>query len=79
MQYHTELTATTVAEWSKLPAYSCALDQTLGQGALPRLDADARRHMADFNSGSKRLYENFMRTTGLRDRLQPNDRRQSVG
>lgn len=69
MQYHTELTPATVAEWAVIPAYSCALDATLGAGAVSRLDADARRHMADFNRGSRRIYDNFMTATGLRARL----------
>ncbi|HTO85578.1 MAG TPA: type 1 glutamine amidotransferase [Methylomirabilota bacterium] len=69
MQYHTELTPMTVGEWGEVPAYACALDQTLGPGALPRFDAEARRHMADFNRDSRRLYDNFMQATGLRQRL----------
>src|SRR5215831_16601887 len=66
MQYHTELTPATVGEWGDVPAYACALDQTLGPGALPRFDAEARRHMADFNRDSRRIYDNFMKATGLR-------------
>ena len=69
MQYHTELTPATVGEWSHVPAYACALDRTLGPGALPRIDAEAQRHMADFNRDSRRVYDNFMRATGLRQRL----------
>jgi GMP synthase-like glutamine amidotransferase len=69
LQYHTELIPQTVAQWGEVPAYACALDQTLGQGALPRLDAEARRHMADFNRDSRRLYDNFMRLSGLRRKL----------
>lgn len=69
MQYHTELTPATVAEWADIPAYSCALDATLGAGAAARLDAEARRHMADFNRGSRQIYDNFMTATGLRARL----------
>lgn len=69
MQYHTELTPATVAEWAVIPAYSCALDATLGAGAASRLDAEARRHMAEFNRGSKLIYDNFMTATGLRQRL----------
>lgn len=78
LQYHTELTPATVDEWSKVPAYACALDQTLGAGALPRLDAEARRHMADFNRDSRRLYDNFMQLTGLRRRLTSPERRQEA-
>lgn len=69
LQYHTELTPMTVAQWGEVPAYACSLDQTLGQGALPRLDAEAKRHMSDFNRDSRRLYENFMQRSGLRQRL----------
>jgi len=69
LQYHTELTPQTVAEWAHVPIYACSLDQTLGQGALPRLEAEAKRHMADFNRDSRRLYDNFMRASGLRQRL----------
>src|SRR5882724_6232999 len=78
LQYHTELTQSTVDEWSRIPAYACSLDQTLGAGALPRLDGEARRHMADFNRDSKRLYDNFMTLTGLRERLRPASRRHAV-
>ncbi|MGE0119666.1 MAG: type 1 glutamine amidotransferase [Dongiaceae bacterium] len=69
MQYHTELTPTTVGEWSRVPAYAAALDRTLGSGALPRLDADAKRHMPAFTRDSRHLYDNFMRATGLRQKL----------
>jgi GMP synthase-like glutamine amidotransferase len=69
MQYHTELTPATVGEWSRVPAYACSLDQTLGPGALARFDAEAQRHMSDFNRDSRRVYDNFMTATGLRQRL----------
>jgi GMP synthase-like glutamine amidotransferase len=78
LQYHTELTQSTVDEWSRVPAYACSLDRTLGQGALPRLDGEARRHMADFNRDSRRLYDNFMKLTGLRERLQPAGRQRAA-
>jgi GMP synthase-like glutamine amidotransferase len=60
LQCHTELTARTVGEWGEVPAYACALDETLGQGALARLDAEAANKMPDFARDSRRLYENFM-------------------
>jgi GMP synthase-like glutamine amidotransferase len=78
LQYHTELTLRTVDEWGRIPAYASSLDQTLGAGALPRLDGEARRHMADFNRDSRRLYDNFMTLTGLRERLRPAGRRHAV-
>jgi len=78
LQYHTELTQSTVDEWSRIPAYACSLDRTLGAGALPRLDGEARRHMADFNRDSRRLYDNFMALTGLRGRLPTAERRHAA-
>ncbi|WP_119458338.1 type 1 glutamine amidotransferase [Rhodospirillaceae bacterium SYSU D60014] len=60
LQYHVELTADTVREWGDVPAYRCALEQTLGSDALPRFDAEAGRHMTDFNRSARRLYDNFM-------------------
>ncbi len=59
LQYHVELTATTVSEWGKIPAYEQALTCTLGSEALQRLQAEAARHMNDFNRDARRLYRNF--------------------
>jgi GMP synthase-like glutamine amidotransferase len=66
MQFHSELTPTTVGEWARIPAYSCALDQTLGEGALPRLETEARIHMPDFNRDSEQVYRNFMKLVRAR-------------
>jgi hypothetical protein len=60
LQYHTELTARTVGEWGEVPAYACALDETLGEGALAKLDAEATNKMPIFVRDSRRLYDNFM-------------------
>lgn len=60
LQYHTELTMKTVGEWGEVPAYACALDETLGEGALARLDVEATNKMPDFAKDSRRLYDNFM-------------------
>jgi GMP synthase-like glutamine amidotransferase len=60
LQYHTELTTKTVGEWGEVPAYACALDDTLGQGALAKLDAEATNKMPIFARDSRKLYDNFM-------------------
>ena len=60
LQCHTELTTKTVGEWGEVPAYACALDDTLGKGALPKLDAEAAAKMPLFAKDSRRLYDNFM-------------------
>lgn len=60
IQYHVELTRATVGEWADVPAYACALDQSMGKGALSRLEAEAMDHMPAFNADARRLYDNFM-------------------
>lgn len=66
LQYHVELTSDTVGEWGAVPAYSCALDESLGAGAMPRLDAEAGAKMPAFNRAARQIYDNFMRTAFAR-------------
>ena len=61
MQYHCEILPSTVGDWAVIPAYACALDATLGAGAMPRLDAAAAEAMPGFNRDARRLYRNFMK------------------
>jgi GMP synthase-like glutamine amidotransferase len=61
LQYHVELTETTVAEWAEVPAYADSLERTLGPGALAGFEAAARQHMARFNADARGLYDGFMR------------------
>ncbi len=60
LQYHVELTASTVSEWAQVTAYKQSLERVLGANALPRLDAEARLRMPAFNRDARRLYDNFM-------------------
>ncbi len=60
VQYHVEITARTVSDWGAVPAYQCALDQTLGADALPGFEQAVAQHMPDFNKAARRLYDNFM-------------------
>ena len=41
MQYHCEILPQTVSDWAVIPAYACALDAALGNGAMPKLQAAA--------------------------------------
>ena len=61
MQYHCEILPQTVSDWAAIPAYACALDATLGAGAMPRLDTAATAAMPDFNRDARQLYRNFMK------------------
>ena len=60
LQYHVEVTDTTVQEWNEVPAYAQALEQALGPDSLPGLKAAAEASMGDFNRDARTLYHNFM-------------------
>ena len=66
MQYHVELTPTTVAEWAEIPEYKGALEKALGTGAVERFAREADGHMSTFNRNSRQIYENFMAANGLK-------------
>ncbi len=60
LQYHVELTASTVSDWGDVAVYRQSLERTLGTGAMPRLDAEARLRMPAFNRDARHLYDNFL-------------------
>ena len=60
VQFHVELTPSTVAEWGEIPEYAGALEAALGEGALARLDAGFAANMPAFASLARTLYRNFM-------------------
>ena len=60
VQFHVELTRDTVPEWGGVPEYAQSLEETLGEGALARLDAEAAANMPDFAALARTLYRNFM-------------------
>ncbi|WP_439815888.1 type 1 glutamine amidotransferase [Zavarzinia sp. CC-PAN008] len=60
LQYHVELTATTVADWGCVPEYAASLEASQGVGALARLDALAAAAMPGFARQARGLYDNFM-------------------
>ena len=59
IQYHVELTSTTVHEWGVIPEYAASLEQTLGAGGLERMQQGASAHMDEFNENARRLYDAF--------------------
>jgi len=61
LQYHVELTSTTVSDWGQIPAYESSLSQALGPGALAELDTKAGENMAAFNHAARVMYDNFVR------------------
>lgn len=59
MQFHLEITPTTVTDWNAVPAYCESLLATLGADGASRLAAEAETRAADFNALARRLYENW--------------------
>lgn len=60
MQFHVEITATTVAEWGAVPEYAQALEAALGNNGIALLEEKTSAQMADFKSNAQQLYRNFM-------------------
>ena len=60
LQYHVELTATTIADWGAIPEYERSLNETFGETGLQDLKASAAEHMRQFNRDARCLYDNFM-------------------
>jgi len=60
MQFHVEITPSTVDEWAEIPEYASALEQSLGKGALQRLGEDSQSQLPVFRGIANQLYVNFM-------------------
>ncbi|MEZ5670173.1 MAG: type 1 glutamine amidotransferase [Alphaproteobacteria bacterium] len=63
LQYHVELTDTTVADWAAIPEYRAALERALGPHGLARIGADCARNMPQFKAAARQLYRNVMAAT----------------
>ena len=59
IQFHIEVKDTTVNDWGCVVEYKSALEEQLGQGALEKLDKEAKSNMSQMNNCSKILYSNF--------------------
>ena len=62
VQYHMEITPTTVMEWGEIPEYKTALEKKLGNGALDKINTEANTYIKDMNRYSRMLYENWKQT-----------------
>lgn len=60
LQYHVEATETTVDDWAAIPAYASALEHALGAGAVNGLREDVTRHLPQFNSQARDIYDALM-------------------
>jgi len=66
LQFHCEWTLDWLRNWARLPAWIEALEAELGEGAHPRLVAEAAPHMRAYNALTRAIYANFKQGAGLR-------------
>jgi GMP synthase-like glutamine amidotransferase len=59
LQYHVEITASTIAEWSDIPEYHAGLERTLGPDATRRLDEAVTPRLPSFEASARRLNDNI--------------------
>ena len=59
-QFHVEVEADTVRNWSAIPEYAQALERAMGDGAVDRLDRDVAANLDAFNGMAERLYINWL-------------------
>jgi GMP synthase-like glutamine amidotransferase len=59
LQYHIEISASTVDEWSRIPEYRAGLERMLGAGADARLSQAVAHRLASFAASARRLNENI--------------------
>ena len=59
IQFHIEIKNDTVSQWGCVPEYEKALNDTLGKGALNKLDKEAQSSMSSMNANAEQLYNNY--------------------
>ena len=59
MQFHTEITASTVAEWQRIPEYKASLERTLGAEAAAGLGEAVASRLQYFNEAARRMNDNL--------------------
>ncbi len=64
IQYHVEISSSTVREWGEIPAYKTALESSLGPGGMERFESETAANIDSMNRISKTFYENFMKLSG---------------
>jgi GMP synthase-like glutamine amidotransferase len=60
LQYHVEIGATTVREWSDIAEYRASLERTLGPDAIGKLDEALGRRLDFFAASARRLNDNLI-------------------
>jgi GMP synthase-like glutamine amidotransferase len=58
-QYHCEITAETVTDWERIPAYRASLEQALGAERAAGLGAEVAPRLNAFGASARRLNDNL--------------------
>lgn len=58
-QYHMEITAATVGEWSCIPEYKASLEATLGEHSADHLSREVSARLPAFSAAASRLNQNL--------------------
>lgn len=61
LQYHVEITASTVGEWSAIPEYRSGLERTLGADGASRLDGAVSRELPRLQASARLLNDNVVK------------------
>ena len=62
VQFHLEVEQDTVRNWAKIPEYLKALENALGQNGVKKLQNEANKSQAKFETLAERVYINWMQT-----------------
>jgi len=60
LQYHVEVTDTTVDDWGAIPDYASALEKSIGDDPIPKLKQQTDPNIKSFRNNARRVYDNFM-------------------
>jgi GMP synthase-like glutamine amidotransferase len=61
VQFHMEVTAGLVKQWSQVPAYQAALERVLGAGGAAKMLGDIIREQRVLHSYARSMFENWLR------------------
>lgn len=61
LQFHIEVTPSTISEWATVPAYSESLEKVMGPTALTRFESSLKARQSDISRSADILYRNFLK------------------
>ena len=65
VQFHVEISADVVKQWSQVPAYQTALEQVLGMGAAAKVAGDVSREQKKLHFCARRMFENWLEASAI--------------